>query len=103
MKILVTGACGFVGSTLIRAWLESSEHEFIGLDNLTRPGSEVNRSTLKRLGVRVLHGDFVAPLILMCFRRWMLCLRRRPTRACSRAWTAAHQAGSLSSTTCSGQ
>jgi CDP-paratose 2-epimerase len=57
VKILVTGACGFVGSTVIRAWLESSEHEFMGLDNLTRPGSEVNRSTLKRLGVRVLHGD----------------------------------------------
>ena len=57
MKILVTGACGFVGSTVIREWLQDNEHEFIGVDNLTRPGSEVNWSTLKRLGVRVLHGD----------------------------------------------
>jgi CDP-paratose 2-epimerase len=57
VKVLVTGACGFVGSTLIREWLGSSEHEFVGLDNLARPGSEVNRLTLKRLGVRVLHGD----------------------------------------------
>jgi len=57
VKILVTGACGFVGSTVIREWLEDSEHEFVGFDNLTRPGSEVNRSTLRRLGVRVLHGD----------------------------------------------
>jgi CDP-paratose 2-epimerase len=61
MKILVIGACGFVGSTLIREWLEGREHEFIGLDNLMRPGSEVNRSTQKRLGVRVLHGDLRCP------------------------------------------
>jgi CDP-paratose 2-epimerase len=57
VKILVTGACGFIGSTLIRAWLEEKEHEFIGVDNLARPGSEVNRLALRRLGVRVLHGD----------------------------------------------
>jgi CDP-paratose 2-epimerase len=57
VKILVTGACGFVGSTLIRTWLESGKHEFVGFDNLTRPGSEVNRLVLKRFGVRVYHGD----------------------------------------------
>lgn len=57
MKILVTGACGFVGSTVIQMWLESGQHEFVGFDNLSRPGTEVNRLTLKRLGIRVYHGD----------------------------------------------
>jgi CDP-paratose 2-epimerase len=37
--------------------LESGKHEFIAFDNLTRPGSEINRLALKRLGVRTWHGD----------------------------------------------
>jgi len=31
--------------------------EIIGLDNLSRPGSELNRQTWKRQGVRFVHGD----------------------------------------------
>lgn len=58
MRILVTGACGFVGSTLIRAWADQgSGHEVFGLDNLSRAGSEINREALKKLGVRLFHGD----------------------------------------------
>jgi CDP-paratose 2-epimerase len=57
VRILVTGACGFVGSTVIRAWREHAEHEFIAVDNLARPGSEANRVQLRRLGIRVVHGD----------------------------------------------
>jgi CDP-paratose 2-epimerase len=57
VKILITGACGFVGFTLIRTWLEIGKHEFVGLDNLSRPGSETNRLALKRWGVRLYHGD----------------------------------------------
>jgi CDP-paratose 2-epimerase len=57
MKVLVTGACGFTGSTLLHAWLKSGEQQFMGVDNLARPGSEVNRLALKRLGVHVHHGD----------------------------------------------
>jgi CDP-paratose 2-epimerase len=57
VKILVTGACGFVGFTLTRTWHESGKHEVIGFDNLTRSGSEVNRVTLKRLNVKLYHGD----------------------------------------------
>lgn len=58
MRILITGVCGFVGSTLARAWLEGgASHTLIGIDNLIRPGSESNRQALRRLGVSVVHGD----------------------------------------------
>ena len=61
MKILVTGACGFVGSTLIRRWIEDGVHTLIGLDNLGRPGSERNRGALRALGVPIRHGDIRLP------------------------------------------
>jgi len=58
MRILITGVCGFVGSTLARTWAErGSGHELYGIDNFVRPGSEINRQQLRRLGVRVTHGD----------------------------------------------
>lgn len=58
MRILVTGACGFVGSAMIRHWVEQgSMHQFIGLDNLQRPGSHLNREILLHMGVELHHGD----------------------------------------------
>jgi len=58
MRILITGACGFVGSTLARAWRQSgSSHAIVGVDNLMRTGSETNRAELRRLGVETLHRD----------------------------------------------
>lgn len=57
MKILITGICGFVGSTLARALKASGDHELFGLDNFIRPGSETNRNELKALGVKLWHGD----------------------------------------------
>jgi CDP-paratose 2-epimerase len=58
MKILVLGACGFVGSSIVRSLLDSSPGlEITGLDNFIRPGSELNRPELLKRGVRVLHGD----------------------------------------------
>ncbi len=58
MKILLTGACGFVGSVLARGFREHRPSwEILGLDNFIRPGSEVNRAALREAGVKVLHGD----------------------------------------------
>src|SRR5450432_3988664 len=58
MKILITGICGFAGSTLAETLLELSEGLGVcGIDNLMRPGSESNRGRLKRLGVELFHGD----------------------------------------------
>ena len=61
MKILIAGACGFVGSVLARTLLERREDITIyGIDNLSRPGSELNRAPLRALGVRVIQGDLRA-------------------------------------------
>ena len=58
MKVLLTGACGFVGSTLARAAMEAGlGWELLGVDNLSRPGSELNRGELGWLGVKLYHGD----------------------------------------------
>ena len=62
MRILISGVCGFVGSTLARALAESGAgHTLCGFDNFIRPGSETNRAELKRLGVKLFHGDLRAP------------------------------------------
>ena len=58
MKILITGVCGFVGSTLAECLLERMEGiRLAGIDNLTRPGAETNRARIERLGVEFTHGD----------------------------------------------
>jgi CDP-paratose 2-epimerase len=62
MNILITGICGFVGSTLARCLLERIEGLSIyGIDNFMRPGAETNRGILKQLGVTVFHGDIRNP------------------------------------------
>jgi CDP-paratose 2-epimerase len=61
MRILISGICGFVGSTIAKAVLErGSDREVVGFDNFIRPGSETNRAELKRLGVRLFHADLRA-------------------------------------------
>ncbi len=61
MKILITGICGFVGSSLALGWLEAEPGITIfGLDNFIRPGSEYNRGRLQKKGVKLYHGDIRA-------------------------------------------
>lgn len=58
MKILITGICGFVGSTIAKNWLETVTGVTIyGIDNLVRPGSELNRCQLQKLGIKLFHAD----------------------------------------------
>jgi len=58
VKILLTGICGFAGSTLARALLaERTGLELVGLDNLSRRGSHLNLEPLRALGIRIEHGD----------------------------------------------
>jgi CDP-paratose 2-epimerase len=58
MKIFITGICGFVGSALAEALLEFREGiSIFAVDNLQRPGSEMNRGSLRSLSLRVVHGD----------------------------------------------
>ena len=61
MKLLITGICGFVGSSLAELLLERREGLSIcGIDNLMRPGSETNRRRFQKLGVNFFHGDIRA-------------------------------------------
>ncbi|MCP9888691.1 NAD-dependent epimerase/dehydratase family protein [Cyanobium sp. ATX 6A2] len=58
MRILITGACGFVGSEVALALQEHlSGVAITGLDNLSRRGSWRNLERLEQRGIRVLHGD----------------------------------------------
>jgi len=58
MKILITGICGFAGSTLAFSLRETIDGATVmGLDNLSRPGSHEHRSRLRAAGIEVRHGD----------------------------------------------
>ena len=58
MKILLTGCAGFAGFTLAKGLLHAdSSLELLGLDNLSRPGSERNAEALRELGANFVRGD----------------------------------------------
>ena len=58
MRVVISGACGFVGSSLARWLLEHGDGiEVIGFDNFIRAGSELNRRDLQARGVQLFHAD----------------------------------------------
>jgi CDP-paratose 2-epimerase len=58
LKILITGVCGFVGSRIALALPRLIDNaEICGIDNLLRPGSELNRNSAVAAGLRFFHGD----------------------------------------------
>jgi CDP-paratose 2-epimerase len=58
MRLLITGVCGFVGSTIALAMRElRPDAKISGIDNFCRPGSETNRRRLQDAGVHVSHRD----------------------------------------------
>ncbi len=62
MRILITGACGFVGSTLAHGLKDSAPGWYVvGLDNFGRAGSELNRARLRQHGIQLVHGDIRNP------------------------------------------
>src|SRR5450631_3123473 len=58
MKILVSGICGFAGSSLATGLLDlDSTIEIVGFDNFSRAGSHLNIEPLRKRGVKLFHAD----------------------------------------------
>lgn len=62
MSILISGICGFVGSTLACTLAESQNGaKIFGFDNFSRPGSHLNYDRLSAKGIKVFHADARQP------------------------------------------
>lgn len=82
VKILISGVCGFVGSTVARTLRAlHPDWEIRGLDNLSRPGSEINRRALAAEGVAVAHADVRVPSDLEGWRdvAWVIDAAANPS------------------------
>jgi len=62
MRILITGIAGFLGSHLaFYLKKHSSKFPIVGIDNLSRKGSETNVDRLKKAGIKFHFGDLRTP------------------------------------------
>ena len=58
MKILITGIAGFAGYSIAKQLADvNPKLEIIGIDNLSRRGSDRNTPLIKALGIPYFHGD----------------------------------------------
>jgi len=82
MKVLITGICGFVGTTIAKALKEEFEDiEIIGIDNFFRSGSWVNRDWMKKAGIAFHHGDIrlASDLELLPKVNWVIDTAANPS------------------------
>lgn len=62
MRVFISGICGFAGSCLAHSLLDAdSSLQLSGIDNFSRPGSQINVDGLRARGVKLLHGDARSP------------------------------------------
>ena len=54
MKILITGGCGFVGSS-IAIYLKEKQFKVASLDNLSRKGSVLNELRIKKKKLKTIN------------------------------------------------
>lgn len=82
MRVLITGICGFVGSSLAKNLLERNPAlQIFGVDNLLRAGSEMNREVLTKMGVGIFHGDLRMPSDLehLAEAHWVIDAAAQPS------------------------
>jgi len=82
MRILITGICGFVGNTLASGFRQGwPDWEIVGLDNLVRAGSEMNRRALRERNIKLYHGDVRNPSDLEALPRcdWIIEAAANPS------------------------
>lgn len=82
MNILITGICGFAGSTLAKSLLSHRENlTLLGIDNLSRAGSETNLEPLRALGCKIHVADLRSPETLRNFPRidWLIDAAAEPS------------------------
>ena len=82
MKILITGICGFAGSSIAKTLLQHhSKLQIIGLDNFSRKGSELNISDLTNLGINLIRGDIRSQSDVDCLPKvdWVIDCAANPS------------------------